>query len=144
MAHLGVSPRHGVADCFTQPCRFTFVQETDAGADAVSRFDALPLPSDTFDVVVLHHALDFCQQPQRVLAEAARIIRPGGRIVPIGLSPYSLLGLGKWLLAPWHAAGSGATTVCAPPGSATGWFCWALGLIPGRRSAGPARYPGLG
>ena len=105
LAHLGVSPRHGVADCFTQPCRFTFVQETDAGVDAVSRFDALPLPSDTFDVVVLHHALDFCQQPQRVLAEAARIIRPGGRIVLIGLSPYSLLGLGKWLLAPWHAAG---------------------------------------
>ncbi len=105
LAHLGVSPRHGVADCFAQPCRFTFVRETDAGVDAVSGFDALPLPSDTFDVVVLHHALDFCQQPQRVLAEAARIIRPGGRIVLIGFNPYSLLGLGKWLLAPWHAAG---------------------------------------
>ena len=105
LAHLGVSPRHGIADCFLQPCRFTFVQETDSGVDGVSRFDALPLPSDTFDVVVLHHALDFCQQPQRVLAEAARIIRPGGRIVLIGFNPYSLLGIGRWLLAPWYAAG---------------------------------------
>lgn len=105
LVHLGVSPRHGVADCFSLPCRFTFVQEPGSGADGVSRFDALPLPSDTFDVVVLHHALDFCHQPQRVLAEAARIVRPGGRVVLLGFNPYSLLGIGKWLLAPWYAAG---------------------------------------
>lgn len=105
LVHLGVSPRHGVEDCFSLPCQFTFVQEPGAGADGVSRFDALPLPSDTFDVVVLHHALDFCDQPQRVLAEAARIVRPGGRVVLLGFNPYSLLGIGKWLLAPWYAAG---------------------------------------
>ena len=105
LLHLGVSPRHGVADCFSLPCRFTFTQEPGPGVDGVSRFDALPLPSDTFDLVVLHHALDFCRQPQRVLAEAARVIRPGGRIVLIGFNPYSLLSIGKWLLAPWRPAG---------------------------------------
>lgn len=118
LVHLGVSPRHGVEDCFSLPCQFTFIQEPGTGADGVSRFDALPLPSDTFDLVVLHHALDFCDQPQRVLAEAARIVRPGGRIVLLGFNPYSLLGIGKWLLAPWYAAGVwrhnslGRTRVC--------------------------------
>lgn len=118
LVHLGVSPHHGVEGCFSLPCQFTFIQEPGAGADGVSRFDALPLPSDTFDVVVLHHALDFCDQPQRVLAEAARIVRPGGRVVLIGFNPYSLLGIGKWLLAPWYAAGVwrhnslGRTRVC--------------------------------
>lgn len=105
LLHLGVAPEHGVADCFSLPCRFSFTQEPAIGVDGVGRFDALPLPSDTIDVVVLHHALDFCRQPQRVLAEAARVIRPGGRIVLIGLNPYSLPGVGKWLLAPWHGAG---------------------------------------
>ena len=105
LVHLGVSPLHGVDDCFSLSCQFTFVQEPGSGADGISRFEALPLPSDTFDLVVLHHALDFCHQPQRVLAEAARIIRPGGRVVLVGFNPYSLLGIGKWLLAPWHAAG---------------------------------------
>lgn len=105
LLHLGVSPCHGVADRFALPCRFSFTQEPATGIDGASRFDALPLPSDTFDLVVLHHALDFCAQPQRVLAEAARVIRPGGRIVLIGFNPYSLLGVGKWLLAPWHVAG---------------------------------------
>lgn len=105
LLHLGVSPCHGVADCFVLPCRFSFTQEPATGVDGACRFDALPLPSDTFDVVVLHHALDFCAQPQRVLAEAARVIRPGGRVVLIGFNPYALPGIGKWLLAPWHAAG---------------------------------------
>jgi SAM-dependent methyltransferase len=105
LIQLGVSPCHGVADCFSQPSRFIFTPEPGLGADGVSRFDALPLPSDTFDVVILHHALDFCHHPQRVLAEAARIVRPGGRIVLIGFNPCSALGIGKWLLAPFSAAG---------------------------------------
>lgn len=105
LVQLGISPRHGVAECFSQSSRFIFTPEPGLGADAASCLDALPLPSDTFDVVVLHHALDFSEHPQRVLAEAARIVRPGGRMVLIGFNPYSAPGIGKWLLAPFYAAG---------------------------------------
>jgi len=40
---------------------------------------ALPYPAAAFDVVVLHLILAVTPYPERVLAEAARVLRPGGR-----------------------------------------------------------------
>lgn len=104
LAHLGVAPGFGVGDCFAQPWRFSFVAAPASGVDGVVVFDALPLPSDTIDVVVLHHALDFSDHPQAVLAEAARVLRPGGRLILLGFNPYSRLGVTKWLASPWREA----------------------------------------
>jgi SAM-dependent methyltransferase len=100
LVHLGVAPGHGVADCFGQHCRFSLAEVPGSGVDAVVSFDALPLPSDTVDVVVLHHVLDFAPYPHGVLVEAARTLRPGGRLILIGFNPYSLVGVRKWLLSP--------------------------------------------
>lgn len=100
LVHLGVAPAHGVADCFGQHCRFSLAEVPGSGVDAVVSFDALPLPSDTVDVVVLHHVLDFAPYPHGVLVEAARTLRPGGRLILIGFNPYSLVGVRKWLLSP--------------------------------------------
>jgi SAM-dependent methyltransferase len=104
LAHLGVAPGFGVADCFPHPCRFSFAAAPATGADGVVAFDALPLPSDTIDVVVLHHALDFSDRPHAVLAEAARVLRPGGRLILVGFNPYSRFGVTKWLASPWCEA----------------------------------------
>lgn len=100
LAHLGVTPGFGVGDCFPQPHRFSLVAAPGPGADGVVCFDNLPLPSDTLDVVVLHHALDFSRHPHAVLTEAARALRPGGRLVLLGLNPYAPFGLSKWIAAP--------------------------------------------
>lgn len=100
LVHLGVAPGHGVADCFGQHCRFSLAEVAGVGVDAIASFDALPLPSDTVDVVVLHHVLDFAPCPHGVLVEAARTLRPGGRLILIGFNPYSLIGVRKWLLSP--------------------------------------------
>lgn len=100
LAHLGVAPDFGVGDCFPQPCRFSLAAAPGPGADGVVCFDSLPLPSDTLDVVVLHHVLDFSRHPHAVLTEAARTLRPGGRLVLLGLNPYAPLGLSKWIAAP--------------------------------------------
>lgn len=100
LVHLGVAPGHGVEMCFAQHCRFSLAAMPGPEVDAIVSFDALPLPSDTVDVVVLHHVLDFAPHPHGVLAEAARTLRPGGRLVLVGFDPYSLFGVGKWLLSP--------------------------------------------
>ena len=42
---------------------------------------ALPFAAGSFDHVVLHLIVAVVPQPQRCLAEAARVLRPGGRIL---------------------------------------------------------------
>ncbi|SDK26212.1 class I SAM-dependent methyltransferase [Microbulbifer yueqingensis] len=69
-----------------------------AGA-AVVEFEQLPLPSESIDVVLLHHLLDFSEHPHQVLREAARVLIPGGHLVLVGFNPFSLLGASRLLFS---------------------------------------------
>ncbi|MFZ5662433.1 MAG: ArsR/SmtB family transcription factor [Pseudomonadota bacterium] len=42
---------------------------------------ALPFAANTFDLVVLMHALTYSEHPAQAVAEAARVLRPGGRLL---------------------------------------------------------------
>lgn len=48
----------------------------------------LPLERDEFDVVTIHQVLHFLDEPDAAIAEAARMLRPGGRLVIIDLAPH--------------------------------------------------------
>lgn len=50
----------------------------------------LPLDAGEFDLVLIHQVLHFLVQPELALAEAARMLAPGGRLVVIDLAPHSL------------------------------------------------------
>lgn len=50
----------------------------------------LPLDGGEFDLVLIHQVLHFLVQPELALAEAARMLVPGGRLVVIDLAPHSL------------------------------------------------------
>ena len=65
----------------------------DAPVALACEFDALPFPSDSIDLVVLPHVLEFARDPHQVLREVERVLRPEGRIVITGLNPASLWGL---------------------------------------------------
>ena len=49
---------------------------------------ALPFASGSFDHVFLMHALPYARAPEKVLAEAARTLRPGGRLIIATLNAH--------------------------------------------------------
>lgn len=51
----------------------------------VGELDDLPLPDESHDVVVMSQALHHADQPGRALAEARRILRPGGQLLILDL-----------------------------------------------------------
>lgn len=59
-------------------------------------FDALPFASQSLDLVVLPHTLEFARDPHRTLAEVERVLVPEGRVVIAGFNPRSLWGLRQW------------------------------------------------
>jgi 2-polyprenyl-3-methyl-5-hydroxy-6-metoxy-1,4-benzoquinol methylase len=50
---------------------------------------ALSLPESTFDLVVLSQSLHHVDAPEAVLGEAARVLRPRGRVVVLELLPHA-------------------------------------------------------
>ena len=50
----------------------------------------LPLPDSGFDAATLHNVLRFADHPAAALAEAARVLRPGGRLVVVDFAPHRL------------------------------------------------------
>jgi ubiquinone/menaquinone biosynthesis C-methylase UbiE len=50
----------------------------------------LSVPRDSFDVVIIHQVLHFLDDGGRAIREAARVLRPQGRLVVIDFAPHEL------------------------------------------------------
>jgi ubiquinone/menaquinone biosynthesis C-methylase UbiE len=50
----------------------------------------LAMPPDSFDVVVIHQVLHFLDDGGRAVHEAARVLRPGGRLLVVDFGPHQL------------------------------------------------------
>jgi ArsR family transcriptional regulator len=75
----------------------------------------LALPRDAFDVVAIHQVLHYLEEPERAIAEAARVLAPGGRLLIVDFAPHALeflrerhahrrLGFGHEPMARWVGA----------------------------------------
>ena len=77
----------------------------DWGRGCVAEPEFLPVASDSVDVVVLCHVLEYCESPYQVLREVDRVLIPEGHLVVCGFNPWSLWGLRSMLerggRAPW-------------------------------------------
>ena len=62
-----------------------------AGLDAELRqgdMYALPLPTGAADTVIIHQVLHYAQNPAAAVAEAARLLAPGGRLLIVDFAPH--------------------------------------------------------
>jgi ArsR family transcriptional regulator len=65
----------------------------DGARVAAGDMYALPLGPAAADTIVLHQVLHFADDPGAVLAEAARVLRPGGLLLVVDLMPHALEAL---------------------------------------------------
>jgi ArsR family transcriptional regulator len=49
-----------------------------------------PFEAGSFDVAVMHHVLHLLDEPGEAIADAARLLRPGGRLLVADFAPHQL------------------------------------------------------
>ncbi len=112
-------------------------------------FSALPFAAAVFDTLTFHQVLHYAQDPGGVLAEAARVTRPGGRVAVVDFAAHdreelrsthahARLGFSdEVMLAMLAEAGFAAASATALPGRELTVKIW-TGT---RNAAKPLRYP---
>lgn len=77
------------------PSRWTVAPQGAVGLRA--DFQDLPIASQSVDLVVLPHVLEFAHDPHQILREVVRILVPDGQLVITGFNPWSLWGAKRLL-----------------------------------------------
>lgn len=94
----------GVDLLSASPIRHRIYADTDGFAPSLRmESGALPLQSDSVDLVFLAHTLDFAVDPYQVLREVERVLIPDGHVLILGFNPLSSYGLRK-LVSGWNGA----------------------------------------
>lgn len=80
--------------------------DVNGAAGMRADFRALPIASNSADLVVLPHVLEFSDHPHQILREVARVLLPEAQVAIACFNPWSLWGfrraLGKKTRYPWN------------------------------------------
>jgi SAM-dependent methyltransferase len=88
--------------------RFCLDLFENQGVSCQASTSKLPIQSDSLDIVVLPHVLDFSSEPHQVLREVERVLIAEGQVVILGFNPWSLWNISRMFLfwskqPPWNA-----------------------------------------
>ncbi|MGA7802725.1 MAG: methyltransferase domain-containing protein [Gammaproteobacteria bacterium] len=83
-------------------------RESTAPAGLWGAADAMPMATDSLDMLILPHILELADDPHQVLREAERCLIPEGHVIIIGFNPFSCWGVRRLLMGwygqlPWCA-----------------------------------------
>lgn len=84
-------PEHDFLRSSRMPLRF--IGASQASADVRLCFTELPFDSDSVDLVLMPHVLEFSEHPHQILREVERVMMPEGSLVISGFNPFSLWGI---------------------------------------------------
>jgi SAM-dependent methyltransferase len=65
----------------------------EGSPDVYARGHELPFATQSIDLVVLPHVLEFTTEAHGILREIDRVMMPEGRVIIVGFNPWSLWGL---------------------------------------------------
>lgn len=82
---LGVCPSLPLAEASPIHHRFALSPVPDASnVAACSVLHELPIEHESVDVALLHHSLDYSEDPHQLLRESARVLMPYGHLLIFG------------------------------------------------------------
>ena len=82
------------------PSRFCI--DNEEGVTLLASPDFLPIESDSIDLIVMPHTLEFHANPHQILRETQRALIAEGHVIICGFNPYSLWGLHRWFASSDH------------------------------------------
>ncbi|MGR9106784.1 MAG: methyltransferase domain-containing protein [Gammaproteobacteria bacterium] len=77
-------------------CRYRFMVvdrvllADESASRIIASCDQIPIESESIDVVIVPHGLEFESDQHSVLREAERVLKPEGQFVLLGFNPWSL------------------------------------------------------
>ena len=80
-----------------EPCKALIRACQDASTIHVGQAEHLEFPDETFTLVALENMLDHVQDPDGVLREVRRVLKPGGHVI-LAVDTFSTLGEAKYRL----------------------------------------------
>ena len=94
-------PQYDLLQTNRMPLRFAAAPAFPAGyrgaVKLLTDLNHLPLASQSIDLLLLPHVLEFHANPHQILREVERVLMPEGQVIISGFNPFSLWGVPRFL-----------------------------------------------
>lgn len=92
LLYIGEPPPASLLECSPISNHYIVHRDKSLG-NIIAEPEALPISTDSIDLVVLEHQLEVARDPHHLLREIDRILIPEGYLLILGINPFSLIRL---------------------------------------------------